>query len=66
MKILIIGANGFLGLKILNFSEIYAPNDVFYGADIDISLIPEKYTKFILDITNEEQINKIVTEVNVG
>ena len=64
MKVLVIGANGFLGQKILKYSKIYAPDDIFFGADIDISLIPDEFKKYRLDITRKDQINNMISDLN--
>jgi dTDP-4-dehydrorhamnose reductase len=64
MRILVIGANGFLGLKILQYSKKYAKEDQFYGADIDTNLIPDSFPRSKLDITNQSQIEVILDRVN--
>jgi len=63
MRILVIGANGFLGLKILEYSTQYAPKDEFIGADIQIDLIPPKFQKYILDITNQTRVDAVLDQI---
>ena len=64
MKILVIGANGFLGLKILKYGSKIAPEDTFIGADIDISLIPKQFESYRLDITSEQEIEDVFTYIS--
>jgi len=64
MKVLVIGANGFLGLKILKYSSQFAPNDEFIGADIDISLIPDNFLSYPLDISDARQVEDTLNKIN--
>ncbi|WP_371803613.1 NAD(P)-dependent oxidoreductase [Candidatus Lokiarchaeum ossiferum] len=55
-KILVIGANGFLGGKL---HPIFKNKYDVYAADITISEIDEKFHPIQLDITNAEQVKTI-------
>ncbi|UYP48036.1 hypothetical protein NEF87_004321 [Candidatus Lokiarchaeum ossiferum] len=55
-KILVIGANGFLGGKLL---PIFENKYDVYAADITISEIDEKFHPIQLDITNAEQVKTV-------
>ncbi|MHA1821656.1 MAG: SDR family oxidoreductase [Promethearchaeota archaeon] len=63
MKILVIGANGFLGLKILKYAEFDKDTKII-GADIKINLIPNKFEKYTMDITDREDVKKILSKIN--
>lgn len=63
MKILVIGANGFLGLKILKYGKQHFTNHEFIGADLQIDLIPGDFQKFIIDITNKEQVKILIVDL---
>jgi dTDP-4-dehydrorhamnose reductase len=59
-KILIIGANGFLGRKLLN--RFHDKFDV-YGADLITTGIPEEYHPNFIDITKKSVVHDLINNI---
>lgn len=65
-KILLIGANGFLGTNILNLineKETIDQNLFFYGADLINTNISQDIPFFSLDITNLVNVSKTINNI---
>lgn len=66
-KVLIIGANGFLGTNLIKAYEEdskFQKNFSLTVADIENSNIPETIPFFQLDITKKEEVSKILSKIN--
>jgi dTDP-4-dehydrorhamnose reductase len=60
-KLLVIGANGFLGRKILyKFKEIFE----IYAADLNTSGIPTEFNPIKMDITDKVEVKKIISDIS--
>ncbi|WP_457557361.1 SDR family oxidoreductase [Candidatus Harpocratesius sp.] len=59
MKVLIIGANGFLGRKVI---ELYQKTDDVFGADVVLKQFPFDCPILKLDITNADEVMQCLTE----
>ena len=68
-KVLIIGANGFLGTKILQFrdkKEILNNNLFLIASDLNNHNIEQNIPFHYIDITNEEDtVNKIIDSLKI-
>ncbi|MHA1646527.1 MAG: SDR family oxidoreductase [Promethearchaeota archaeon] len=60
-KILIIGANGFLGRRLL--TKFSSSSYKVYGADITISGIPSQFNPTEIDITNVQKVNFVFSKI---
>ncbi len=66
-KVLIIGANGFLGTNLFKFriSEMFSNQNLnLVACDLDNSNLPSDVPFHFIDITNYEQTEKIITEIS--
>ncbi|MBD3213853.1 MAG: dTDP-4-dehydrorhamnose reductase [Candidatus Lokiarchaeota archaeon] len=66
-KLLIIGANGFLGknlLRVYNQNSLYKNSYEIYTADLQNSNIPENFSFKKLDITNKEEMYEYIQYIH--
>jgi dTDP-4-dehydrorhamnose reductase len=59
-KVLLIGANGFLGLKLL---PLLAQEYEVHAADVKIDLIPAQYQRAVIDITDINSVTGIFDKI---
>lgn len=64
MKVLITGANGLLGQKLIKIFTLYSPetNIVAISEGVDEIIIDANYEYFQLDITNHTAVKNIITD----
>lgn len=66
-KLLIIGANGFLGSHIINLrhsNERINNQFNFIASDVENTFVPNKFPFIYLDITNSEKTNKKISKLS--
>ena len=59
MKVLIIGANGFLGRKLI---ARFQPTDDILGADVNFSSFSFDCPQISMDITNSDEVFRIISD----
>jgi dTDP-4-dehydrorhamnose reductase len=60
VKVLLIGANGFLGLKLI---PLLGQEYEVYAADVKLDLIPQGYRSITIDITSSSSVDNIISKI---